>query len=468
MENLARSLVLFKTHFDTHNTSEPVRDALKSSYKTILHFWREAFELFSSSGESCPVVAQNVGYELTVHKPAWKSLPSSLLGVKAQKLTAILDRLTGDKQRLLEEVQAANGKRLREIEQGDTPSSKSSSRENAFSRYDPSSVIINILPLPEGRRTQINKWLEAPDFLHDLDENQKLRHPGTCEWLLKHDEYTSWRTSKSNDILWLHGNPGSGKSVLASAVATELESERLAIYFFFRDEKVSGPAKNTTISFLRALAAQLLGVLEGQSIAIPNDFGEIYYKQRHHFAQEKLINVDQALKIVVVLLSVIPRIHIVVDALDECVDRRDFEQGGHKLFEGVIGKLIMGNGPNGYSGIVKWLFTSRYEPAFQTLLSQARSIEVAASHTAPDIILYLEEKGYEWRADPERCKRALMKEGNFLDAHLELKLLEGDSITCPDDLEQALTVYKPGFNQRYLRGLQMLAARSERERSLAK
>ncbi|KAL1687582.1 hypothetical protein GGG16DRAFT_116816 [Schizophyllum commune] len=43
------------------------------------------------------------------------------------------------------------------------------------------------------------------------------RQDGTCHWLFEHDTYKRW-IAASNGFLWLAGIPGSGKTVLASAV----------------------------------------------------------------------------------------------------------------------------------------------------------------------------------------------------------------------------------------------------------
>ncbi|PKK44947.1 hypothetical protein CI102_8795 [Trichoderma harzianum] len=63
-------------------------------------------------------------------------------------------------------------------------------------------------------------------FLTDPSEDRKMlkrkkgnRAGGTCEWILSTKELNNWlyleereQKSQSSNILWLHGNPGKGKS----------------------------------------------------------------------------------------------------------------------------------------------------------------------------------------------------------------------------------------------------------------
>ncbi|KAJ6438047.1 MYB DNA-binding domain-containing protein [Purpureocillium lavendulum] len=65
------------------------------------------------------------------------------------------------------------------------------------------------------------------------------RVPGTCEWLMSHNQFQQWRDSKSSTMLWVSANPGCGKSVLAKhLVDTVLPTtqSRTTCFFFFKDD----------------------------------------------------------------------------------------------------------------------------------------------------------------------------------------------------------------------------------------
>jgi len=323
------------------------------------------------------------------------------------------------------------------------------------------SVILYI----DAQRDQINEWLHAPDFKYDLDATSQLRHPGTCEWLLKLEQYEAWKTSNAKDIIWMHGAPCSGKTVLASAVINQLRLERKPVaYFFFRaDEKVIGPPKNTTISCLNALVAQLLGLMEAQHTPFPDDFRRIYMEEKHN-GQVKLTNVHTALKVIRALLNVSPRVHIVVDGLDECLDRQDFAVRRVE-FHKVMKELITYS----YTGIVKLFFGSRHERIFEKLFTKpGRIIEVTQEHTATDIAVFLNDNDYVWGEEQDGIIYPLVTGGNFLEAALELSTQNYAGVTCEEELKEAQWQYKPGFTTRYCRSLEMLAARSPQEKRLAK
>ena len=59
-----------------------------------------------------------------------------------------------------------------------------------------------------------------------LERLKALRLSGTCEWLSKKRQYNEWLDEKGPICLWVHGAPGTGKSVLASTLVEEIESSK--------------------------------------------------------------------------------------------------------------------------------------------------------------------------------------------------------------------------------------------------
>ena len=64
--------------------------------------------------------------------------------------------------------------------------------------------------------------------------------PGTGKWLFEEQAYKTW-ADQEESIVWLRGNAGIGKSFLAEAVITSLETSsndrKSFAYFFFREEE---------------------------------------------------------------------------------------------------------------------------------------------------------------------------------------------------------------------------------------
>ncbi|KFX87806.1 hypothetical protein V490_08006 [Pseudogymnoascus sp. VKM F-3557] len=66
----------------------------------------------------------------------------------------------------------------------------------------------------DEKRKRCHRIFSAPDYQRYKDRNN---YPvkGTCQWFLRHPNYTSWRDSNSSSILWVSADPGCGKSVLS-------------------------------------------------------------------------------------------------------------------------------------------------------------------------------------------------------------------------------------------------------------
>ncbi|KAI1125800.1 hypothetical protein F5Y10DRAFT_294384 [Nemania abortiva] len=147
-------------------------------------------------------------------------------------------------------------------------------KDIAGRRRKPRSIITN-------RDHAIAKKPDAGDCLRDLfitdpleDRNSLRRRKGdrasgTCEWILGTEELTTWlrpaqlaepERSVSN-LLWLHGNPGTGKSTLAIFITDELSryftaTDGKTLAYFFCDSAYD--TRKTATSVIRGLLLQLI------------------------------------------------------------------------------------------------------------------------------------------------------------------------------------------------------------------
>ncbi|KAK6339263.1 hypothetical protein TWF718_008685 [Orbilia javanica] len=128
----------------------------------------------------------------------------------------------------------------------------------------------------------------------------------------------TWVTSpRSNNIFWLRGIAGTGKSTIARTVAGDLEKEnQLAASFFF---KKSEAGRNSASKFFPTLTYGLVRslpeLLPHVSEAIEADFdtfGKSFKEQFEKFILAPLSKITYNLTIV-----------IVIDALDECENERE-------------------------------------------------------------------------------------------------------------------------------------------------
>lgn len=80
-----------------------------------------------------------------------------------------------------------------------------------------------------SRLQAVSTWLNPSDAdqteIFDGVASEGTKYPGTCGWVLKNATMASWLRSKpESSFVWLRGNPGTGKSVLAAQLVNFLRS----------------------------------------------------------------------------------------------------------------------------------------------------------------------------------------------------------------------------------------------------
>lgn len=165
---------------------------------------------------------------------------------------------------------------------------------------------------------RVNNWLAAPDPWAKYKETLKRRHPGTGAWLVKDKRVFDWR-SQVGSLLWLHGIPGCGKTVLSCTVIESIleicnlaPSQGLGFYFFdFREDKTQGVG-----NLLRALLKQF-------SRQLPIAFQDLESLYQSAEAGGRQPTIDELLVTLHKMLQHYDHSFIVMDALEECSDREE-------------------------------------------------------------------------------------------------------------------------------------------------
>lgn len=108
----------------------------------------------------------------------------------------------------------------------------------------------------------IKEFLGVPSLEDELLEKVE----GSCQWIEDRDDFRDWRditddlsatatTSYSPAIYWVSASPGTGKSVLATHVVSQLEEFRLqCAHYYFHAGKTSN---NSLAGCLRSIALQM-------------------------------------------------------------------------------------------------------------------------------------------------------------------------------------------------------------------
>lgn len=127
--------------------------------------------------------------------------------------------------------------------------------------------IASVLHQEMKKKTQITdeefKVEDAEAFLHGLP----VPRGHSSRWLLSHEEVTSWMSIQPyrHKVIWLHGSPGSGKTILLRDLSLHLISQtyevdekaptiRKPILFFFDDKQV---LRNSSLEFVRSAIVQI-------------------------------------------------------------------------------------------------------------------------------------------------------------------------------------------------------------------
>ena len=170
-----------------------------------------------------------------------------------------------------------------------------------------------------------------------LEKHKSRREKDTCNWIFELEEYKKWRSSTESSLLWVSGVGGLGKSILMSTVIDELrETFRLetgcsAQYFFCsageESTRLVARIKKQLLHQLyqTALSDESSDLLDKSNDVISSFLGKKDSADSKPGSQqkksEKATGFEDAYPILAKILD--KKIFLVIDALDECTDRKD-------------------------------------------------------------------------------------------------------------------------------------------------
>ncbi|KAK3331701.1 hypothetical protein B0T19DRAFT_366827 [Cercophora scortea] len=168
-----------------------------------------------------------------------------------------------------------------------------------------------------ARRQSIHQWLEVtnPSELHN--KSCSLRQQDTGFWMLTSQKWQDWLAGAGQSrLLWIHGIPGAGKTVLASTLIENIPkhqstSQSLAsgtayYYCYF------GHQQDETAPFLKWVISQLCR----QAGAIPSSLVSMFQSG----LQPSVSQLVGSLAETVAMFSVV---YVVIDAVDESTTPRN-------------------------------------------------------------------------------------------------------------------------------------------------
>ncbi|KAJ4406620.1 hypothetical protein N0V82_010086 [Gnomoniopsis sp. IMI 355080] len=230
--------------------------------------------------------------------------------------------------------------------------------------------------------TLATKWLNPPSYKAALEQAQDQRTQGTNEWLRTNPQFARWRSAASqpggtsSQMLWICGNPGSGKTVLAASLIRELKDDsplgtdslpEVCYYFFSQN---SG-TRNSPVDAYRAIATQIL-----ESFNEFEKISNLYALGVGQRVIQQEASENEVLDTIAQCLPHLPDLFLVVDAIDEC-------SYGDRLIRQLLQWCE--------SSPLKVVVLSRPDVAFlRRSIPKERRIELRGAQVNNDIGCYLE------------------------------------------------------------------------------
>ncbi|KAH9166814.1 hypothetical protein EDB89DRAFT_1815089, partial [Lactarius sanguifluus] len=158
-------------------------------------------------------------------------------------------------------------------------------------------------------------WLSPPDPSINQNIACTTQHKGTATWFFRGSIFMEWKSKVTTSLLWVHGKPGSGKSILCSAVIQDImalwEAGLVSMAYFYFD------FKDTDKQNLHNLLPSLLTQLSTRSDSCCDVLSRIYIAHDDGARKPSTNTLVACLKEMLALPGQGP-IYIILDALDEC------------------------------------------------------------------------------------------------------------------------------------------------------
>ncbi|KAK8257861.1 hypothetical protein IWZ00DRAFT_484894 [Phyllosticta capitalensis] len=408
-----------------HTNLMLLRDSTATVYGAILRFYRQAYGFFKKADDQDR--SQLKGFLRT----QWKSFEDQFGGLEKDIKDSLnaLGHATGA-EILNQTVQ--NGRGL-DVLQGETK------RQTTI--------------LSEDQRHNYLRFISPLDFDSIHKDTLRKRCPGTGNWLLEHESFEDWFDNQDAQLLWCHGPPGVGKSMLSSIVMNHIQNHPTtmpenvgkAFVSFRYDQMESQDPAQAIAAILKQLAIQQ----QEFSIELVEFFSDHYKNARHPSAEESAAMIATLSRQFVQTL-------IVMDALDEC------DEGPRERILKLIPEFK-----------AKVFITSRPEPSIREAFKKmaVSNFEIDTRTTQLDIERYVDER---LKFLPRPLKHDIEAEisgalvdradGSFLWVHLQLETISRQKNT--KDIQKVLKNLPRGLNDTYDRILKRIEDQDEPLRDL--
>lgn len=222
--------------------------------------------------------------------------------------------------------------------------------------------------------TWLSPATNEPTYYRDrYSELLAARCPGTCQWIFSEEQFQMWALPETpNTVLWVQGDPGFGKSVVAASVVEHLESHGSQVLYFFLDARGNDLETMQPTAVLKSFIFQML---KQPNLAARRVVERAVKRSAHSRASR----FDDLWELFVALSSLRNCTYIILDALDEC---SDYDLLVSHLVD-LVSKPSCG---------LKVVFTSRGSgyPTICELLDSFPTLIISASKTRMDMCQFID------------------------------------------------------------------------------
>ena len=165
---------------------------------------------------------------------------------------------------------------------------------------------------------RIIEWLDGPDPSANYNRALKDRNPKTGSWFIESSAFADWKARRGS-LIWLHGIPGCGKTILSSTILQDVLDQyhaksKSAVLFFYFD--FNDAEKQRHEKMIRSLICQLF-MYEYSAISALQTLCSSCLNGGRQPTLEMLLETLRQ------MMTFLEDTYIILDALDECAEREE-------------------------------------------------------------------------------------------------------------------------------------------------